>query len=250
MRHYLLSRAVYGPGWDLEANQRRLDLFRGVTFPSVAAQTSSDFVWIVALHPEDPLIDQRRAIVERAAGRCIIFDPVRGLDVPEERLRQRMAALAYGAKWRAAMQPGDGGPGRSPTLTTRLDDDDALAPTALARIRANAEDEALLGNPRPVCLQIPEGVRVYRGRYELVRHERNAWCSVLTAPGDGRTVYDWNHKRIGDELPVATLDAEIGWLWVRHRDTLSGKREVSKFIDDDLRDRFPIDWSLLEFGPA
>lgn len=233
MRHYVLTRAVYDPeAWPLEANRRRLDLLRAVTAASLSAQTEKRWSWIVAVHPDDPLLAERKAVC-RAAGYKARFVAYRG-----EGDRVATAARAYrSVPWRRHMAAPD-----RPTLTTRLDDDDALAPRTLGRVRKAARHLE-----RRTALIAPEGFRVFDGRYVAVRHERNAWASLLAPAGDGALVYDFNHKRIAEHVPVVFLADDPAWLWVRHDDTLSRHRIADAPIDDRLRAHFPnLDWRAIK----
>lgn len=239
MRHFVLTRAAYGSAWSTEENERRLELMCAVTLPTLVAQTERRWEWVLLLDLADPLMDARAAAAEK------VGVPVRFLHWDSsgetEKPRSRSAAHAYRASWRAALGPGEG-----PTLTTRLDDDDGLAPDALKRVRAAAEAYA---DPDPVVLELPVGYRVSEGCAELTRRERNAWITYRAPAGDSTLVYDFNHRR--HELPVLHVDQEPGWLWLRHQDTLSGhKGRPANPIDERLRDLFPIDWAKVEAVPA
>lgn len=41
------------------------------------------------------------------------------------------------------------------------------------------------------------------------------------------------------------VDQRPAWLWVRHRDTISGHQKAWLPITKELRTAFPIDWSAL-----
>lgn len=125
-------------------------------------------------------------------------------------------------------------------ITTRVDDDDGFAKGALARIRAAAE-----GLSARTALMLPKGVRVWRGRYSRVRHETNAWCSILSPRGDDATALAFDHNKVRDVAPVRTIDEDVGWLWVRHPDTLSGHKQADVPVDESVRNLFDVDWRLL-----
>lgn len=237
MRHHVLTRAVYDPElWSLEANRRRLALLRGITAASLWAQTERRFRWVVLLHPDDPLHAERE-VACNLAGCEVSF---RYWAPPADATGPRTAALAYKLPiWREETAPRS-----EATLTTRLDDDDAFAPWALHRIRRAGHLQIPARERR--ALIAPVGFRVWDGHYSLVRHERNAWSTLLSPVGDDSVVYDFNHVRVGDDVPVSLLDDTPAWLWVRHPDTLSKHRRAEAPIDATLRDAFPgIDWDLL-----
>jgi hypothetical protein len=246
MKHYVLTRSAYDPkAWSIEANRRRLVVTRAVTVPSMAAQ-QADFTWLILIDPEDPMRDQRIEAF-RSSGKPVIPIVWRYQGEPEHarwdrrtrarsRLVERMAAMAYRAPWRDYMEGG------RRILQTRLDDDDALAPDAMVRYQRAAASV----NRRQI-LMLSEGVRVYRGRYNDVTHDRNAMHTLVTLDGDPLCVYDYGHAVCHRTVPVRIVDRETGWLWVRHQDTISGwKRDHPYVISDALRGRFPIDWPALE----
>lgn len=231
MRHFVLTRSAYSPGWSRAENERRLELLRGVTARCLAKQTRRDFVWVVLLDRRDPLLEERkRACASAAVPLAFRFAEELPVDVD----RRRVAARLYRADWLPA--------GGSETLTTRLDDDDGLAPDFLDRVRLAAE--AAAPAEKPLCWLFPNGVRIWGGRQEKVRHETNAWVSVQGPSGE--CVYDWNHKRIGEQLEVRVVDERLAWLWVRHEDTLSRHRVAGDEIDVATRRLFPAEWDLLQ----
>lgn len=224
MRHFILTRSAYGPDYD--ANARRLALLKGVTVPSMLAQTNRDWTWVVLMERDDPF----------AAERLSAFESV-GVPVKVFHVEHPTVSL-YRQDWAGAM----GKCGCGPTLTTRLDDDDALAPDFLQRIQTAAEQANEQGR---VVWMLPEGFRVYRGRYAPMRHEANSWATLQTPPGDSAVVYDFGHKRIGGHAPIRLVDDKPAWLFVRHADTRSRNRAVSGPITMALRRLFPVDWELV-----
>lgn len=234
--HYLLTRAAYHPRrWTRDANLRRLRLFRAVTVPSLAAQTFRDWTWVLAVSPEDECLEERLpAAAEAGVG-------IRVVSVESAEVRSAAAVAAYQAAWADAFEPDDAG-GR---LTTRLDDDDAFARDAFERFQS-----AAVGLVEATSLQLPQGFRVWGGRYTRVRHESNAMASLWTPPGDERTVYSYLHRQIAQRVPVVFVDSRPGWLWVRHPDTLSGWKRATRPVTGDLRRLFDfVDWSVVGTRP-
>jgi len=237
LRHYLLTRAVYDPAvWPIEANRRRLELLRGVTAASLRAQTERRWRWVVLLHPDDPLLEERQLACQLADVEVIFryFKPPLGTSAA------RLAALAYkSGEWREAIADRP-----QPLLTTRIDDDDAFDRRALKWIRRAGRD--LAPSRGRTALILPRGYRVFDGRFSLVTHERNAWVTLHVPAGDSAIVYDFNHKRIARYAEIKLLRPTPAWLWVRHDDTLSRHKVAAKPVSDALQSRFPgVDWSLL-----
>jgi hypothetical protein len=244
VRHFVLTRAAYGAGWSLAANQRRLAVTAGVTAQLMARQSTRDWTWVVLLHARDPFLAKRLAVFEAAAPACIalFWEPGELAAAPWDpngdrtNLVQKVAATAYRAPWRDAL--GDRAEGV--TLMTRLDDDDGLAIDALERTAAAAASVTA----RTILMQ-PVGFRVWDGRYSRVRHDSNAMHTLAAPAGDDLVVYDYGHRHVARVAPVVTVDEAPAWLWVRHRDTISGWKKADRLITNDLRRLFPIDWSVL-----
>lgn len=250
MRHYVLTRSAYGPLWSPEENRRRLDLMIGITARSLAAQTAQDFTWIVVVGQEDPLREERTELVNSIGrGSRVIKFATENADRrapwdnrtpnPRTDLRERVAYEAYRAGWAQAM----GLPSWELTLMTRIDDDDAFAPDALERMRFAAKT---MGGARRCAFLLPVGIRTWRGRYSVVRHETNAMGSLRTHGGDRTTIYDFGHMKVRQHAQVNLLGDAPGWLWVRHQNTLSGHKQAALALTSSIRSLFPIDWGLLE----
>jgi hypothetical protein len=222
VRHYVLTRAVYGPSWSVEANHRRLQMTRGVTARSLAPQTG--FEWLVLLHPADPLLEERKAAF---VGARFLYLDVSGTP-------SQVAAAAYRADWVGAIGRRD-----ETVAMTRLDDDDAFAPWAMARVQQIARDTI-----RRTALMFRLGFRAWEGRYTLVRHDSNAMQTLVTPPGDYLTVYDYLHRYVRKTAPVRMIDNRPAWLWSRHPDTISGWRVAERPLTPEIRAMFDVDWSL------
>lgn len=252
MNHYVLTRSAFDPrAWDIDANRRRLEVTRTVTVPLMAAQTNKRWSWIVLVDPDDPFRDERIKAFD-GVGVPVIPIVWRFKGEPEHarwdrrtrartRLVERMAASAYRAPWRDVILPSN-----DVLLQTRLDDDDGLAPDAIERYQGAARRAAAGSSPARQILMLPQGVRVYRARYNEETHERNAMHTLVTFPGDTLCVYDYGHAVCHKTAPVSIIDRKWGWLWVRHQDTISGwKVNTPHLLDDRVRGAFPIDWPRL-----
>lgn len=240
MRHYVLTRSAYGPAWDIGANRRRLAITRAVTAQLMARQTTCAWSWVVLLDERDPMLGDRMRVYADSSPEFlpIVWTPPTVTVAPRPtsslQLRQRIAAADYRAPWRGTVGSAD-----DTVLMTRLDDDDGLAVDAIERY------QRAVGGRRE-ALVLPVGIRLWRGRYEPVRHERNAMHTLVTPPGDEGTVYDYSHTKMAAAVPVRLLDDEPGWVWVRHRDTISMWRKATSPITRAVRLLFPLDWVALQ----
>lgn len=235
MRHFLLTRSVYGPTWSLDANRRRLSLLEGVTARSVAGQ-EGPWTWIVLTGVDDPLRRDREEVIRSACPGAIILPfagpaDIRAID------KAGIAFEGYRAPWAEAIGDRD-----DRVLMTRLDDDDAFAPDAFARLHR----AAAAAPPRRIAFIFPEGIRVWKGRFDRVRHESNAMATLMTPPGDHLTVYGYGHTKVRDVATVRFIDDRPGWLWVRHGDTISAWKRASHPLTPRIKANFPVNWSAIE----
>jgi hypothetical protein len=239
-RLYVLTRSAYSADvWDKAAARRRLRMTAGVTVPCMAAQVERRWEWVVLMDETDPLGPQRQRVYEQA-GVPVHFLTTRGGEL--SRAQAAMAAYRHPG-WLEATSPRD-----RPTVMLRLDDDDALHPTTLARLWAAAQQHKT-GRSRQAFM-FPVGFRVYGQLYSSVRHESNAMAALLVPRGDTGTVYDYLHRRVHQHVPVQVVDSRPAWLWVRHPDTLSGWKVAQRPVDARLRKMFPVDWQLLAQLPG
>jgi hypothetical protein len=228
LKHLILTRSAYGPGWSEDANRRRLAMTEGVTIRSLMAQTNRDFTWIVMLHRKDALLDERRAAY-KAAGARFIYTTAEGDP-------SSVAFDAYRGGWGKAI-----GSRAGKVAMTRLDDDDGFAPWVVERFQAEARKCT-----RRTALICPIGIRVWNGGYTVVQHRSNAMHTLVTMPGETMTVYDYPHRFVGRHAWVRGVDARPAWVWSRHPDTISGWHVADMPLTDSIREMFPIDWSLFE----
>jgi hypothetical protein len=246
MRHFLLTRSAYSPALPPEMNRRRLRITGHVTIPSVRAQAEG-FTWLVVVHPQDPMLDERIGLFSVAGARFAMChqDPAaQGLDGDDpavllRRLRTQQTWATEGLDnmlrssgvWAEHLPAG-------PLLTTILDDDDAITPDYLGRMRAAATGDA-------AHLVIPRGFYVCQATYLPKRHPKNMTASVWS-PDGSLHAHSVGHGRLPLLLPTRIVDEEPGWLWVRHEDTISVGRQTGETIPDWLRALFPIDWEYVE----
>lgn len=241
MRHYILTRSAFAPSVAPEENRRRLALLAGVTVPSLRAQTNRDLTWIVLIDPTDPNLDERVAAIE-SAGLPTLIRPAGRMELRKGPDRPQSAAWGEAIAWR-----------RGPVLTTRLDDDDAFVPEALAWVRAAAEG---VGRMRQVVLTFPSGWRLAGQLVERVTYKVPMFSSLLTQRRS--TINDVCHLAAARLGRMAAVTNEPAWLWVRHDMTRSHpnmRRSPNTSghrlgpVTDELRARFPIDWPLVESLP-
>lgn len=188
------------PGWLAE----RFAMFEDICLPSIAAQTCRDFTWIIYFDKDTP-----QAFKDRI-----------------EKLRQTVPFVPYytglfaAEGWNRSI--GEVIPDRTPLLlTTRLDNDDALANDYIERAQQTARDHA---DTAPLCVNFGRGyIRTDTALYD-VSHPSNAFFSRLCAwEDDMRTAMSILHMTIADHGTVVQLGAPGGWLQVVHGGNVSNK---------------------------
>jgi Putative rhamnosyl transferase len=241
VRVFVLTRSSYAPELPLEDNRHRLELLRGIAVPAMRAQTNRDVTWLALINPSDPLLEQRRAAFE-SSGLPIILAPSGDMAVTG-------VADAPWGPWAEHIEHDEA------TLTFRLDDDDAIAPTALALLRAYADQWAARQSRRRVVLILPVGYRIVGHMAERAWLRRPMSQALYAPKGDPETICGVSHLKTHRLGIVREVTQAPMWLWPRHRWTRSnycgslagkGRPQRPRPIDDALRAAFPIDWSLIE----
>ena len=222
MRHLVLTRSAYGPSYPLDANRRRLALTLAVTVPCMREQIDRAWTWVVLLDPDDPLRAEREAAFSSAGPTEFLHDRI------DPAGRQDGTALG---RWSL--------PRSGPLLSTRLDDDDAIAPWFLDTV----------ARVRPIqrrLIAMPYGWWWAAGHVRPLRYQRNMFLS-LYSPDGSRHVMETAHNRassLGQTQDAG--DKRRSWMWVRHRDARGGMLRAHRRPPPEMRATFPIDWTALD----
>lgn len=208
------------PGW----LEERFAMFEDICLPSIAAQTCKDFIWIIYFDKDTPQVFKDRI----------------------EGLRQIVPFIPYytglfaAEGWNRSI--GEVVQARTPLLlTTRLDNDDALANDYIARAQSVAQQNA---NRTPLCINFAHGfIRSGPAIYD-VHHPSNAFFSRLCAwDDDMRTAMSILHMTIADHGAVVQVEQPGAWLQVVHGGNVSNKvrgRRVPTHRVDGLFAREPL----------
>jgi Putative rhamnosyl transferase len=175
--------------------EQRFRLFEGFCLPSLTNQTCLDFTWLLGYDPVGtPPEHQRRLRSYESA-----FANLRL--VPEATSFSQAVAGYLGSR-------------RCRLLTTRLDSDDALHRTAIARLQEHAAGDRL----EFLNLLLGYSYSYPDGRIRLRRDENNHFLSLAEnfAGGAPRTAVCVSHRRAAELAPVRQLGHRPGWLEVIH----------------------------------
>ncbi|MEM7644922.1 MAG: glycosyltransferase [Pseudomonadota bacterium] len=185
------------PGW----LRGRFDLFRDWCLPSVAAQSTRDFRWIVLFDEETPgAFRDEIGALQADFPFDAYFTPL----FPADGWRRCVAEVVA--------------PTAPMLLTTRLDNDDALSVDHVARV------QAAVGGPERRAWNVTNGlIRQGDGLWQ-VTHPKNAFFSLLEPWGpEAVTACAIPHMDLPDHVPVTQIGGPPGWLQVVHGGNVSNK---------------------------
>ena len=190
----LAHKRVDAKGLDASWLAERFDLFERYCLPSVLAQTSQEFIWLVYFNAATP-----PSFVERARRACAGRDNIRLLfcDIYDHALLERdlRAELIPKPEW---------------LLTTRLDNDDGLRRDFVKRVHENLR---FMGAE---AINFPNGIVYAGGKTYSHRDESNAFLSLLEPFEGFKTVLCVQHPEMAQVAFVRQIEGEPAWLQVIH----------------------------------
>lgn len=197
----------------------RFDLFEKYCLPSVAAQTAKNFTWMIYFDAGTP--QPLRDRIE-ACRRVFPFVAYYGGTVSANFWpRSVEETLAEKTPW---------------LLTTRFDNDDALAGDFVARLQAGvARDE-----PQRGSWNFPQGFVLEGGKLYALTHMANPFASWLEPWGEKtRTAISINHLKMTRVAPVIQVGGGTAWLQVVHGGNVSNKVRGRRVPPAEAAGRFP-----------
>jgi hypothetical protein len=205
--HVLLTRfnlPSLGPEGVIRATkdwlERRTALFESYCLASVRAQTCQNFAWLIYFDPESP--EWLMSRIESHAREGIYIPVFRTSLDPVEIISDIMAA---------------GCRNTSRLMTTRLDNDDALAVNFIERLQ-EVEPQA-----EGTAIYIANGLIKSGSRLYLRTDKRNAFCSVLEDWASASTCWSNWHNLLEKNMRPLVLYGEPGWLQVIHGANVSNR---------------------------
>ena len=223
MRHFLITRYYTGDFRKWNPNQkgylkvddewieRRHELFQKFTHPSVMAQTTTDFTWLVLC--SDYMKKWDMSWMES--------QNVRVLYGFNKYFKNNSIALAPVID--ALLLPSD-----DAVITTRLDSDDAISTNFMNRSRAMAEEGSVTTWER--------GYRLYKGQvYEAFNLKNHFISFAETRHSARRTVYEKSHQAMVNHYPTVVEHDDHGWLEVIHERNAKNTAESLGLLDKEPR---------------
>lgn len=190
-------------GLDRAWLEHRFDLFERFCLPSVQAQRNADFVWLVYFDQETPddLKARARAYEQTAPLRPVFTAGAASLEVIAGSLADA------------------GCLDRRFLITSRMDNDDAVAPFFLDELQRAFTGQAFTFVNFTHGLEL-SGSRVYRRP-----DPANAFISLIeeVQPDGPRTVFCCQHEDAPRTGPVLQLRTRPAWLQVSHGENLANR---------------------------
>ena len=205
----------------------RFRLFEAFCLPSVAEQSTRDFTWIIYFDKDTP-----QAFKDRVADlqKAVPFEAYYTGLFPASGWPQSLTEV-LGARL-GAVPP--------VVLTSRLDNDDALARDYMERTAAAAVGQ--VAAPR-VGIVITNGyIRSATSAYRI-SHPCNAfasWLERVDQQGGPLTAMGISHVDAADFGPLLQVPGPGGWLQVVHGGNVSNKVRGVRVGPDGLAARFPV----------
>lgn len=168
--------------------------------PSVLAQTSKNFRWLIYFDPESPdwLMKQ---IASWKNGD--VFKPMFRATVSREELISDIRQVI--------------GTPRSSLITTNLDNDDGLAVNFIEYLQRIPCDS------RRTAIYLANGIIKSNKKIYLRTDKRNAFCSVRENWDEPVTCWAAYHNRLGLVMPEKIVYTEPSWLQVIHGANVSNR---------------------------
>ncbi|MGB3166560.1 MAG: glycosyltransferase [Alteraurantiacibacter sp.] len=211
------------PGW----LERRFDLFEAYCLPGMAAQTVHDFEWLVYFDEATP-------------------------DAFRSRIAAAQESVPFSAKFTGPLEMANTlrdiiVPAIADRLvTTRLDNDDAVAVDLIERIQTAARHCA----PGTV-LNFPNGLALRDRRLFAASDPSNPFTSLVEdahAPLSG--IWSVRHDALAERFQVRQVDAPPVWLQVVHGDNVSNRIKGARVPAQAVAGRFVLKSEMLAEGGA
>src|SRR5690606_38117903 len=203
-----LGIGVYDPAWF----DYRLTLFETIAAPSVAAQTSPEFTWLLVVDRRMPAAARQR--LDRA-----VAGLPQAVVLPVEFKTDFRPTVVRWCRERADQA------GASNVLTTRLDDDDALRVDALERLQSETEEFARTSPHRYAVLSFNLGcmwLPTFRHGYTRYHDSLALGLSLVEPAEECRSIYSKPHREIKQQYAprgthIRGFDGQTRWwLYAAH----------------------------------
>ncbi len=207
---------------------RRFELFERYCLPSVAGQTNRDFRWLIYFDAATPepyreRIDHLRKMRSFEPLFVENFSPSMAAQDVAKRLNLQTDHL----------------------LTTRLDNDDAIARFFVAKLH-----EVSAKASGDIVFNFKHGLGLNRGKLYEAQDRKSPFTSLLEGSKDIRTIWHAQHRRLDQHWPVEQVLVEPAWLQVVHKDNVSNRIKGKQIEGLNALNAFAINATLSGSRPT
>lgn len=225
MQHFVLTRFnIASPGREAPIRNspgwlaRRFDLFETYCLPSMAAQQSGVFRWLIYFDENTP--PEFRARIA-AAQQIVPFDAIFVGPFHASLAAQDVAERLTSTEGRV--------------VTTRLDNDDAIANDFLAVVRQKAAD-----CPDGTILNFREGVALNNGTLYTASDESNPFTSLVEPAAGAATIWAARHTELATRFALKQVVTAPCWLQVVHGENVANRIKGRRLGDQAVLARFSL----------
>ena len=203
----------------------RLNITKVTLIPSLLAQTRQEGTIVVAIHPNDPLLQERMELyksIENHTSFSVNF--------------VEWDDTAPHSCWPA--HPDER------VLIGRCDDDDLLPKDFVQTSLFSAEH----GGDTPFCVVWPNGYSFHEGKPYSFNHPGNQFVALCTHNSNNNEYHPHqrDHRIYNSKWKTIIASNDFGWCWVRHSSTISITRK--RYRTRNMRmdtERFPYNFRAI-----
>jgi hypothetical protein len=204
-QHFLLTRFSVKTRRGFPSERwvrRRMEIFEKVCLPSVAAQRDAEFTWIIAVGPSTPPDVLQRLRERQQVFPYVVLPITNGWLTPaKEHMRSALRA------------------GVGHVITTRLDNDDALARSFMATVQEqfDGQDFEFVNLPRGLVKRLGDK------RCAPLSHRSSPFLSLIERARGFKTVCVCQHGAAARHGSVRQVQAPAAWMMVVHGGNVSNR---------------------------
>lgn len=196
---------------DTEWLEGRFKLFEAYCLPSVKAQTSKNFSWLVFFHPDTP--EEYKLRISNITDKFPQFKPIyikSNNDIPQK-IQDELKRNFSDKNW---------------VITTRIDNDDIIAKDYIDNI------QKLFRPENKLILDFYKGYILDHKNLELYKYDyqSNAFISIIENSNNIKSVLSFNHARAKEYGNIEHIDSKRMWSQVIHGENLGNKIYGTKTI--------------------
>jgi len=198
--HFVLTRFNLGRGADEAWLRGRVELFERFTLPSMRSQTVPPDAWLLYCSENSPAWFRERIDEWAVPWLDVAWIPDRG----EWQWLAQRGDVPWSDRVRELLD------GSSDVVTSRLDNDDAVARDFCERVRRASRG-------RREFINFPNGAQYGEGRVYLRPDRSSPFLSLVEPAGAGvQTVFAFGHSRASKWAPIRQVFSHPMWLGVVH----------------------------------